>query len=144
MNKFKKLKEVYLSAIDEMLAGQNEKAAKDKEYGYEDEYIAEQIKMNITDIFKQMFNLAYRNVEEETDIPAFKKIFEEYQDKANRLYHAYLHFFERIPAAWKVKAKKDKEFGKIDEYRKEKIKLAQVDEIKELFIEKFEQVIGGV
>ncbi len=124
------LKEAYLNEITKLINQWKENSARLREEGSNDESILESIKVNVGDIFYKMFNISYnnscRNVESE-------------EAELSKLSKAYLAFFHKIPAPWKEKMAKDKEFNMMEEYYKEQIKLETAEKIKNLFIEYYDK-----
>lgn len=124
------LKEAYLNEITEIINLWKENYVRLREEGSIDESILESIKVNVGDIFYKMFNISYnnscRNIESE-------------EAELNKLSKAYLAFFNKIPAPWKEKMAKDKEFNMMEEYYKEQIKLEAAEKIKNLFIEYYDK-----
>ena len=137
------LKKEYLEKLDQYMKELRDKANKCRTAGSMDEFVLEQIKINVVDIFSKMFKVSYENVYSNPRIEKLKKYIDATPVKHQQLYGAYMHFFEEIPAPWKAKALKDQEFGKDEEYFKETIKLNIAEEIKEIFNENFNKVYGG-
>ncbi|MGH4123436.1 MAG: hypothetical protein ACREV6_10975 [Clostridium sp.] len=119
------LKEEFLNEIEVLINGWKEKSIKLASEGSSDEAILETIKANIGDIFYKLFNVSYKN--------SCKNV-ESDEIELRKLSKAYFDFFEKIPAPWRAKMAKDKEYNIIEEYYKEQIKLETVAEIKNLFI----------
>lgn len=129
------LKEEYLNKVTELINQWKEHAIKLKKEDSQDEAILESIKVNVGDIFYKMFNISYNN--------SCKNV-ESVEVELKKLSKAYLAFFDKIPAPWKEKMAKDKEYNKMEDYYKEEIKLETADMIKSLFIEYYERVYKEV
>lgn len=128
------LKEEYLKQVTSLISKWKENSFSLKNDGANDEAILENIKVNVGDIFYKMFNISYNN--------SYKKI-EAPEVELKKLYNTYLEFFEKIPAPWKEKLIKDKEYNLMEDYYKEELKLETADKIKNLFIEDYERLNGG-
>ena len=127
------LKEEYLKQVTSLISKWKENSISLKNDGANDEAILENIKVNVGDIFYKMFNISYNS--------SYKKI-EAPEVELKRLYITYLEFFEKIPAPWKEKLIKDKEYNLMEDYYKEELKLETADKIKNLFIEDYERLNG--
>ncbi|WP_055669852.1 hypothetical protein [Desnuesiella massiliensis] len=126
MTACEQLKEEYLKEITTLINTWKENSSRLGKEGAKDEAILETIKVNVGDIFYKMFNISYNN--------SCKKVEADHVE-LNKLSKAYLAFFDKIPAPWKEKMVKDKQFNMMEEYYKEEIKLATADKLKNLFIE---------
>ncbi len=109
--------------LKDAIKGYREKEEELSTEGAQDEAVMEKIKLNITDIFHKMFLLSLKRVN--VILP----------DPFSQLKEAYLPFFTRIPASWKEKAQKDKEYNRVLEGIIEEIKLKRAREIEMRFID---------
>ncbi len=123
------LKEEYLKQVTTLINEWKDNSIELRNEGANDEAVLENIKVNVGDIFYKMFNISYNN--------SCKKV-EPAEVELKKLYTSYLAFFDKIPAPWKEKLKKDKEYNMMEEYYKEQLKLETADKIKNLFIEYYE------
>lgn len=120
------LKENYLKEIKTLIDTWKENSTRLGKEGSKDEAILETIKVNVGEIFYKMFTISYNNSCKNIDVDHVE---------LNKLSKAYLAFFDKIPAPWKEKMVKDKQYNMMEEYYKEEIKLDTADKIKNLFIE---------
>lgn len=118
------LKDAYLKELTELTNEFRKQSIILKEEGSNDEAILETIKANICDIFCKVFNVSYNK--------AFKSS-KNTNECYKNLYNFYTSFFNKIPAPWIEKMAKDMEYGMMEEYYKEQIKLETVNKIKDLF-----------
>lgn len=129
-----KLKEEYLKEINRLEEQCKVEAVRLNAEEARDEAILENIKLNIIDIFTKMFNISFNKAckggDEEEQLINLKK--------------EYMHFFEKIPAPWRVKMAKDEEHNMMEEYYKEKLKLEMVETMKSLFIDYYEKYYGAI
>ncbi len=109
--------------LRDAIKGCREKEEELSTEGAQDEAVMEKIKLNITDIFHKMFLLSLKRVNVLQPAPF------------SQLKEAYLPFFTRIPASWKEKAQKDKEYNRVLEGIIEEIKLKRAREIEARFID---------
>lgn len=128
------LKEEYLKDVKRLEENCRAEAARLAAAESGDEAILESIKLNIIDIFSKMFNIS------------FNKACRGGEEKAQleKLCEEYMHFFEKIPAPWRVKLVKDQEHNMMEEYYKEKLKLEMADTMKNLFMEHYNKYYGAV
>lgn len=124
------LKEEYLKEIEAMINEYRHNSAELRKEGSDDGAILENIKLNVCDIFFKMFNISYNKSCKNSD---------DEKTKLNNLSDTYLAFFEKIPAPWKEKMLKDKEFNMMKEYYIEEIKLDTADKMKKLFMEYYDR-----
>jgi hypothetical protein len=125
------LKEEYLKAVTTLINKWKESSIRLKNEGANDEAILENIKVNVGDVFYKMFNISYNN--------SCKKV-ESAEVELKKLYTSYLAFFDKIPAPWKEKLIKNKEYNMMEEYYKEELKLETAEEMKNLFIQYYERL----
>lgn len=126
-----KLKEEYLKEVTMLMDGWKNSSIALKAEERCDEAILEDIRINIGDIFYKMFILSFNN--------SFKGADSE-MEKLEKLKKMYLAFFDKIPAQWRVKLLKDKEYNMMEDYYKEQIKLETADKLKNLFLEHYERL----
>lgn len=124
------LKDQYLKEITALIDRWKENSSRLKKEESVDEAILESIKVNVGEIFYKMFNVSYNN--------SCKNVLTE-EEELKKLYDAYLAFFDKIPAPWKAKAEKDKEYNMMEEFYKEQIKLETADKLKEIFVKYYEK-----
>lgn len=129
-----KLKEEYLKDIKQIEERCKAEAARLNAEEARDEAILENIKLNIIDIFTKMFNISFSKACRGGDE----------REQLKNLNVEYMHFFERIPAPWRVKMSKDLEHNMMEEYYKEEIKLNMVDTMKDLFKEYYNKYYGAI
>lgn len=127
MYNYEGLRKEYLNLLDGKIAEINKKQMELKKNDFIDESNLEKIKLNIIDIFVKMFNVSYNKVCKANNSNA--------NEVYRKLYETYLGYFEKIPAAWREKAEKDKQFNMTKEYVIEEIKIHEMEEIKKSFIE---------
>jgi hypothetical protein len=125
-----KLKEEYLNEMNALMDGWKKSSESLRAEERFDEAVLEDIKVNIADIFYKMFTLSFNNSCKGTDSQV---------NELGKLKDMYLAFFNKIPASWKVKLQKDKEYNMMEEYYKEEIKLETADKVKSLFLEYYEK-----
>lgn len=114
MDTCERLKEEYLKEVEGMINEYRHNSAGLRKEDSDDGAILENIKLNVCDIFFKMFNISYNKSCMNSD---------DEKTKLNNLSDTYLAFFEKIPAPWKEKMVKDKEFNMMKEYYIEEIKL---------------------
>lgn len=124
------LKGEYLKEITVLIDGWKENASRLKKQESMDEAILENIKVNVAEIFYKMFIVSYNK--------SCKNVLAEEEELKN-LHDAYLAFFDKIPAPWKVKAEKDKQHNMMEEFYKEQIKLETADKVKDLFVKYYKK-----
>jgi hypothetical protein len=139
MRSDERLKTIYLELMNERVKNIKDTALKFREEGNLDEYVMGQIRGNVVDIFKQMFILSYNNIYVKLNNKNIENRINPEDDKYKQLYDAYIGFFEDIPATWKVKMEKDKDFGKMEEYNREVEKLRIAEELRRCFAELWQQ-----
>lgn len=100
-----------------------------------DEANLERIKMNVLDIFYKMFNVSYNYVYSNLKNENLRNCTEGENDSYKKLYLAYMYFFDKIPAPWHEKAKKDKEHNNTSGYIIEELKINTAEDIKKLFLD---------
>lgn len=125
------LKEEYLKEVTVLINQWKENSIRLANEGANDEAILENIKVNVGDIFYKMFTISYNKC---------CKNVEPSEVELKKLYTSFLAFFDKIPAPWKEKLVKDKEYNMMEEYYKEQLKLETADKIKKLFIEYYERL----
>lgn len=143
MERHEQLQKEYLQVLEGYIQQLKVNEANFRMNGDKEALVREKVKANVVDIFQKMFTVSYNNVYVKRQIPDFVKYEEAYGEKEQRLYAAYMDYFEKIPRSWREKAEKDKKFGRIAEYETEQIKLQLADEVQSLFIEHFHRIFGG-
>lgn len=122
------LRKDYLEELTTLMTNFKNSATTLSNENRNDEAILENIKINICKIFSTVFNVSYKQ-------SCINKTSENIELK--NLFNNYIDFFNKLPKSWKEKLIKDEEFGMIDEYYKEKVKLETANEIKQIFINCF-------
>lgn len=144
MEQHEQLQKDYMQALEGYIQQLKSNEADWRQKGDKEGLVQEKVKANVVDIFQKMFTVSFNNVYVKRQIPDFVKYEEAYSEKEQRLYAAYMGYFEKISAPWREKAEKDQKFGRIAEYETEQLKLQLADEVKALFIEHFNRAFGGV
>ena len=126
----RELEERYLAYINEKIAEHDNLHKQYKADDRKDEANLEKIKINIYEIFKTLFindikQLQGKNLENIKDI---------------NIYGGYLLRFDTIPVNWKKSLSMAKEHGDIVKQVIEECKLAVADELKEKFLEMFNEL----
>jgi len=126
----RELEERYLAYINEKIAEHDNLHKQYKADDRKDEANLEKIKINIYEIFKTLFindikQLQGKNLENIKDI---------------NMYGGYLLRFDTIPVNWKKSLSMAKEHGDIVKQVIEECKLAVADELKEKFLEMFNEL----
>ncbi|NLY48561.1 MAG: hypothetical protein GX059_06015 [Clostridiales bacterium] len=126
----RELEERYLAYINEKIAEHDNLHKQYKADDRKDEANLEKIKINIYEIFKTLFindikQLQGKNLENIKDI---------------NMYGGYLLRFDTIPVNWKKSLSMAKEHGDIVKQVIEECKLAVANELKEKFLEMFNEL----
>jgi hypothetical protein len=135
MTLFEQLKEEYLKELQALVNNYKIASARLSERGSSDEAILETIKANIGDIFFKLFDVSYKKS---------CKYKESEKVELKKLAETYFDFFNKIPAPWKEKMLKDKEYNMMKEYYIEQIKLETAEEVKKLFVKHFDRLYSEV
>ncbi len=133
MEKHQLLKEEFNKELIKLMNNQKEKAELLMKDACTDEANLEKIKFNVVDIFSKMFIVSYNNVYGKMKNQNIKNAVDTIEDDYEKLYHAYMVFFDKIPAPWKEKYDKDKEMGMTVECVIEELKLNTAKDIRERF-----------
>ncbi|WBW98117.1 hypothetical protein [Oceanirhabdus sp. W0125-5] len=140
MNKHEVLKEKFTNVLKEEIKIKNENMKKLRAEGSGDEANLERIKLNVIDIFEKMFMVSYNNVFVKSNNPNLTAILEKEEDDYKKLHLAYDHFLNNITAPWREKLEKDKKFNNIEKAIIEELKLAEVDRVKAIFNELYNEL----
>lgn len=140
MSKHEILKERFLNMLNQEIKTKNENIKKLRSEGSGDEANLERIKLNVVDIFLKMFNVSYNNVYVKLNNPNLKAIIEKEEDDYKKLHIAYDYFLRNITEPWRIKLEKDKQFNNVEKSIIEELKIAEVDRIKVIFNDLYEEL----
>lgn len=135
MEKDLKFKSLFLDRLSELSAEHTQRKDKKDEEGAFDEAIFEKIKLNVIQIFRQMFEISFKIVSEKSrgPMPRLEEILSNYSEKNWQLYHVYQFYFHMIPQNWQSNCQTARAHQNEEEAIKEEIKLAMVAEIRSIF-----------
>jgi len=108
------------------------------------QYIEKRMRLNVVEIFQRMFVMFYNNIFVELKNKEFEKYIEDYPSKEQGLKQAFRDIYDKITAPWVEKSKKDKTFGREEEYQKELLKLDTADKIRALFDDQYKNIYGEI
>lgn len=126
MKSIQKLETNYIETILKKQRECEEKIKNLEKEERKDEANLIKIRWNVYGIFASIFKTHMNHVQ--------KKINSSEDEQYKKFCQMYKSQFDNIPTAWKLRLQKAKEFDKIEDILVEEIKLAVVEELKELFL----------
>lgn len=144
MKKEMKFKEVYLERLSDWIQKTQAAQLEKEQIGAHDEAVFEQIRVNVLHIFRQMFEISFKVAQGDNKAPELKAIAAAHEQPADKLYHVYLHFFEKIPKSWHQQRTEAESHGDIDAVAKEDVKLSTMADIRHLFVAIFGEMFDRI
>ena len=132
----------FLQTLDQMIAGYHRGADRKKNDGEFHESILDRIRLNVTTVFRKMFELSFQS-EKVKLYGGAKKIAENYDKPYRKGYHLFLHRLDLISRPWHTNLEKATEFDDLETCLKEKAKLEVMEQIKSEFLEMYEKTWGA-